>query len=394
VTVNGRAAFHEGEYFWGTVGTNNLSSAQWPSATVVSGGHTNAGNLYLAQTPEEFSYDADGNLTNDGRWVYTWDAENRLIGMTVNTNVGPQYQLSFVYDSKGRRIQKLVLSNSVALYTNNFLYDGWNLAATLNAQSSIIESFIWDSDLSASMQGAGGVGGLLMVSYFGSSTTNCYPAYDGNGNVSALINAADGTLAANYEYGPFGEVLRSTGSMAKANPFRFSTKYEDDESDLLYYGYRYYKPSTGTWVNRDPIAEKGGINLYGFSRNDSVNHIDHLGLAYTPPTVLGCIPAPWKTTYGTPYYVTGYEVNTATMCYSCNIKIARDKTAWKYCFACPGGGPFSPFDNLFALYWVSTTTQETKPYADDGAAHPTAFDPATTCASYWSANMPTGTPTW
>ena len=43
--------------------------------------------------------------------------------------------------------------------------------------------------------------------------------------------------------------------MAKANPFRFSTKYQDDESDLLYYGYRYYNANTGRWNSRDPVAD-------------------------------------------------------------------------------------------------------------------------------------------
>ena len=52
--------------------------------------------------------------------------------------------------------------------------------------------------------------------------------------------------------GPFGEVLRATGPMAKANPFRFSTKYQDDETDLLYYGYRYYSASTGRWMSSGP----------------------------------------------------------------------------------------------------------------------------------------------
>jgi RHS repeat-associated protein len=52
-------------------------------------------------------------------------------------------------------------------------------------------------------------------------------------------------------------VVRTTGPMAKTNPFRFSTKFQDDESDLLYYGYRYYKASTGTWSNRDPLDERG-----------------------------------------------------------------------------------------------------------------------------------------
>ena len=55
--------------------------------------------------------------------------------------------------------------------------------------------------------------------------------------MAALVQATDGTISAQYEYGPFGEVIRATGPMAKANPFRFSTKYQDDETDLLYYRY-------------------------------------------------------------------------------------------------------------------------------------------------------------
>jgi RHS repeat-associated protein len=86
-------------------------------------------------------------------------------------------------------------------------------------------------------------------------------------------------VLANYEYGPFGEVIRLTGALAKNNPFRFSTKYQDDESDLLYYGYRYYKPSTGTWTSRDPIEEIGGENLYAFVADNPVNSIDVVGFS-------------------------------------------------------------------------------------------------------------------
>ncbi len=78
--------------------------------------------------------------------------------------------------------------------------------------------------------------------------------------------------------GPFGELLRATGPMAKANPFRFSTKYQDDETDLLYYGYRYYSASTGRWLSRDPAEEgEGGANLYGFVACDAINYSDYLG---------------------------------------------------------------------------------------------------------------------
>ena len=59
---------------------------------------------------------------------------------------------------------------------------------------------------------------------------------------------ANGAVAAQYEYGPFGELIRATGPMAKVNPFMFSTKFYDWETGLYYYGYRYYNPSTGRWL--------------------------------------------------------------------------------------------------------------------------------------------------
>jgi RHS repeat-associated protein len=96
--------------------------------------------------------------------------------------------------------------------------------------------------------------------------------------VVALVSAADGTVAARYEYGPFGELLRATGPMAKANPFLYSTKYYDWETGLYYYGYRYYDPSTGKWLSRDPIGEGGGRNLYGFCSGDPISRVDYLGL--------------------------------------------------------------------------------------------------------------------
>jgi RHS repeat-associated protein len=83
---------------------------------------------------------------------------------------------------------------------------------------------------------------------------------------------------AQYEYGPFGELLRATGHLAQNFNYQFSTKYQDWETGLFYYGYRYYSPTTGRWPNRDPIAELGGVNLYGFVGNDSINAIDYGGL--------------------------------------------------------------------------------------------------------------------
>ncbi len=83
--------------------------------------------------------------------------------------------------------------------SNKFVYDGWNLVAELDSNNALVRSFVWGNDMSGSLQGAGGVGGLLQTAYYGSQTTNCYAAFDGNGNLAALVNAADGNVVAQYE---------------------------------------------------------------------------------------------------------------------------------------------------------------------------------------------------
>lgn len=287
-TVNSVAPWRKGEYFRKELSVNNGSAAVWGSVSVAATGETTVnGNVFVPQTPEAFTYDEDGNLTQDGRWDYLWDAENRLVKLRSRSgSPAPERRIEFQYDHQSRRIHKAAFNDrddgqGSEVFDMLFLYDGWNLMAELdaNASNGRVRTYLWGLDLSGSMQGAGGVGGLLEVVYYGTQTTNSFAAFDGNGNLAALVNAADGNAVAHYEYGPFGEVVRVTGTLAKANPFRFSTKYQDDESDFLYYGYRSYNPSTGRWFSRDPIGEKGGKNLRAFSRNNSVNNIDVLGLS-------------------------------------------------------------------------------------------------------------------
>jgi len=148
-------------------------------------------------------------------------------------------------------------------------------STTSAGNNALVRSYTWGLDASGSMQGAGGVGGLLMVNA-GSGGVH-FPAYDLNGNVMGLVNATNGNISAKYEYGPFGEVFCSVGDMAKVNPFGFSTKYTDNETDLLCYGYRYYSPALGRWLSRDPIEERGGLNLYGFVYNNPVHYVDDSG---------------------------------------------------------------------------------------------------------------------
>jgi RHS repeat-associated protein len=80
--------------------------------------------------------------------------------------------------------------------------------------------------------------------------------------VIGLVGGADGGVTAQYEYGPFGELVRSSGSEAEPNPIRFSTKHAAGETGFLYYGYRYEKD--GRWISRDPVIEPGFGKLTGY----------------------------------------------------------------------------------------------------------------------------------
>jgi RHS repeat-associated protein len=233
-----------------------------------------SGNVFVAEIPEGFVYDADGNLTQDGRWVYSWDGENRLIAVETATNVEnlvPKMKLDFTYDYQSRRVGKVVsvCSNSawVAVRTNLFIYDGWNLIAEIqNSRSSSVLStnfYVWGLDLSGSLQGAGGIGGLVSAVLDGpSSNSMVFYAYDANGNVADVINGDTGAIAAHYEYSPFGETVVQAGDaqVLALNPYAFSTKYLDRETSLYYYGHRFYNPLLGRWVSRGPTGgNTGGV---------------------------------------------------------------------------------------------------------------------------------------
>ena len=242
-----------------------------------------------AQIPsasQSFTYDADGNLLTDGKWTYQWDAENRLTQMSTSTaavNAGIAGQiLTFQYDYLDRRVQKRVTNTAGTqeFYSRRYLYDGWNLVAELaapggNTCGTIVRSYTWGLDLSGSESAAGGVGALLQIADYATGK-NYLPTYDTDGNVAALVNASNGTVAIAYEYSPYGELLRKTvtDSDIADSVFQFSSKFTDKESSLVYYGHRYYGPSLGRFLNRDPIEEAGGLNLYGFCGNDGISAFD------------------------------------------------------------------------------------------------------------------------
>ena len=250
-------------YAFDSIG-NNL----WTSFNSVTNTYTaNALNQYTAINDTPLAYDGDGNLLTNGVWSYTWDCDNRLTAVYSNSVC----VVSNAYDHAHRRVLKVTPAT-----TCTYLYDGWNLIreTVQTSQSTVTNRFVWGRDLSGSMQGAGGIGGLLALI---SPDGTFYPCCDANGNITDYVNAAS-TVVARYEYSPFGEITAQSGPIADSFTHRFSTKPWCSVTGLSEYEFRKYGPGMGRWANRDPIGEEGGEILCGFVGNDGLGFVDYLGL--------------------------------------------------------------------------------------------------------------------
>ena len=254
-------------------------------------------NQYTAVNANTPTYDNEGNLLSGlskttslpsrDMLSFVYNADNRPIKVSQNGEVIEEYE----YDPMGRRIR---VGNTI------ILYNGYNAVAEYDSSSHQLKtSYTWGLDLSGSTQGAGGVGGLLSVTDHTTQTPlTSYPTYDGNGNISeylteqsssassgnsSLGNQELGLITAHYEYDAFGSVIKKTGD--KNYTYQFSTKPFDAITGLNYYNYRLYDPASGRWINRDPIYEQGGFNLYNFIQNNSVDDWDYLGFYGSSITV-------------------------------------------------------------------------------------------------------------
>ena len=223
-------------------------------------------------------YSANGELLSYSRGS-TYDSLSRLVTVGCIDRSRPgdyydytEYAVTNRYDAIGRRVRK-----ETPWETRTFFYDGWMPIVEIyqkeDGTTDRIE-YVWGRDLSGTIGGAGGVGGLL---YLKRNGTIYIPFYDAYGNVTGYWDET-GAVVASYTYDAFGETLSASGPLADAFNIRYSTKYYDAESDLYYYGYRYYAPSLHRWLTRDPIAEEGGLNLYGMCENRMGYAIDCIGL--------------------------------------------------------------------------------------------------------------------
>jgi RHS repeat-associated protein len=242
-----------------------------------------------------YSYDWNGNLTSTSDYrSYSYDDENQL----TRAEQYQQWRTDFVYDGRGRlRVRAEYVWLGSGWYPNGetrYLYDGRLVIQERNGSNTPTVSYTRGVDLSGSFQGGGGIGGLLARSHGYSSGSWSYHNFyhaDGNGNITYMVNASQ-TRVAEYRYDPYGRSLYTYDSLPSGgNRYRFSSKELVISGNLYYYGYRFYDPNLQRWLNRDPMAEQSGLNLYGFVANNPINYVDTLGLAYGNP-VPPCYPYP------------------------------------------------------------------------------------------------------
>jgi RHS repeat-associated protein len=224
-------------------------------------------------------FDADGNLvTRNGGATLTWDDAGRLESVTDSGTT------SFGYDASGKRATK-----SDGTTTTVYIYAGPNCIAEYGsgtAAASPDVQFVY----------AQGIDSLVLVD---DGTNELAVLRNQQWSVTALVNNSTGSVAERYSYDHFGKrtIYAANGTTVRTvsshkNPFGYTSRRHDDETELMYYRARYYDPATGEFISQDPLEYVDGMSQYrGYFAPGGV---DSEGQNWTPiakPTV------DWKKIY-------------------------------------------------------------------------------------------------
>ncbi len=206
---------------------------------------------------QALSFDADGNLTSDGLRNYTWDAENRLVGITYPGQSGKA--TAFAYDGLGRRtaIASTPTGGGSAV-TTSYLWCGERLCQTRNSSGATTREYYSEGEFVP-----------------GSPAQPYYYGPDQIGSVRRVFASTSSAPA--YGYDPYGNALQST---APLTDFGYAGMFYNADSGLYLTPRRVYDPVSGRWLSRDPIGESSDpvANLYRYVNGNPIGLKDPLGL--------------------------------------------------------------------------------------------------------------------
>lgn len=248
----------------------------------------NALNQLLSQGGSSFVYDLNGNLiechTSKADTNYAYDALDRLIEATkseVQADKLQKVRVLYHYDHFNRRIAKesAVWDPEKQIWIDNdrqrFIY----------VEQDEIGVFVNDElkELRILGEGQGAEIGSAVAMELGNQVL--VPIHNLRGDISCVLDAATGEVVYSFLYSAFGEQ-----SQAGVIPWGFCSKRYDPETQLVYFGRRYYSPEFARWTTADPIGFADGPNLYAYVRNSAITHVDLYGLYSWSPTSTGAMP--------------------------------------------------------------------------------------------------------
>ena len=244
-------------------------------------------------------HNANGNLTSDGVWSYTYDYENRLVQASNGTNT-----IAYTYDARGRLIERRSSGNSVT--TNRMYYVGWQMIADYDGVGNMRRKYVYGVDIDEPVRMTG-------------SGTNYYYHADALGSITE-ITGSTGALVESYTYDVYGAptIYNSSGAVTNASAIgnrRFFTgRNRDGETGLYNLRNRCYSPTLGRFMQTDPSGLAGGdLNLYRYCGNNPVNSSDPMGLFSWQAAGVTAVAAIGITAgiVGSPFVATGAAVGLA-----------------------------------------------------------------------------------
>jgi RHS repeat-associated protein len=246
-------------YAYGYDTDENVISVQNPSGTE-SATYNNINEITVFNR-QNFVYDANGNLLDDGARTYRWDAENRLISIQYR---GRPTLTVFRYDGFGRRI---AISENDSRTETHYLWCGETICQARDINDVVIRRYFPEGECPASGLSCSG------------------PVYvrDHLGSVRNLVQNASGVSLPEINYDPYGNPSLAFGGLAN---FGYGGMFYHENSGLYLTHYRAYDPRISRWLSRDPIGEVGGINLYAYVGDNPILENDSTGLSggpYHPP---------------------------------------------------------------------------------------------------------------